>query len=452
MAWALPSEHLFAYNSRVSIGVRERYGEGLEVLIDGPEVRLCAAMGVLNAATAEVVEAIAGALEDPSGWQGDGIVSPEHWVALRCGVTSARARRLVGMARALAQLPAATAAFAEGALSEDQANLVCAHVDAAHDDEVTGLARRCTVNQLRRILPSVVPPEPAPDPTPDREPLAGEEGDAGDGPGDTPGRREMAFGNGEDGRWWARILLPPDEGALVQTALEAARDALFRARRPDDDTDDLPNTVGWSDAVVHMAEAALSNIEGTGRLPADRYQVILHVDADDPGRARLHLGSLLARSLQDYLSCDATGRVVLERHGTPMHVFARQRTVDDRLRKLIEQRDRGCRVPGCGARRGMHVHHLVHWEDGGRTVCENLCCLCPAHHRLHHLGRLGIEGDPTSPDGLRFTDHLGRPIRGPSPVPPGAPPALAAAAMGLPAPRWNPPLGEALGGRWISWS
>ena len=443
---------MFVYNGRVGIGVREREEGALEVLIDGPEVRLCAAMGVLNAATAEVVAAIAEALDDPAGWQGAGIVSPEHWVTLRCGITSARARRLVGMARALVQLPAATAAFAEGALSEDQANLVCAHVDAAHDDEVTELARRCTINQLRRILPSVVPPPPEPDPTPDREPLAGEEGDAGAGLGDTPGRREMAFGNGEDGRWWARILLPPDEGALVQTALEAARDALFRARRPDDDSDEAHNTIGWSDAVLHMAEAALSNIEGTGRLPADRYQVIVHVNADDPERAQLHLGSLLPRSLQDYLSCDATGRVVLESHGTPMHVFARRRTVDDRHRTLIERRDGGCRVPGCGAKRGLHVHHLKHWEDGGLTECANLCCLCPAHHRLHHLGKLGIEGDPTSPDGLRFTDHLGRPIRGPSPLPPGAPPAEAAAALGLPAPRWQPPLAEALDGKWINWN
>lgn len=60
-------------------------------------------------ATAEVVAAIAEALEDPAGWQGDGIVSP-RWVALRCGVTSSRARRLVAMARALAELPAAAAA------------------------------------------------------------------------------------------------------------------------------------------------------------------------------------------------------------------------------------------------------------------------------------------------------------------------------------------------------
>lgn len=109
-------------------------------------------------------------------------------------------------------------------------------------------------------------------------------------------------------------------------------------------------------------------------------------------------------------------------------------------------------MPGCGARRGLHVHHLVHWQHGGASEVTNLCCLCPAHHRLHHLGRLGIEGDPTAPDGLRFTDSCGRPIRGPSPRPPGAPPPEAAAALGLSPPRWEPPLGEAMGTKWINWS
>lgn len=224
---------------------------------------------------------------------------------------------------------------------------LCRYVDAAHDVEVTGLARRCSVGQLRRILPSVVPAEPAPDPVPDRAPLAGEEGDAGPDPGDTPGRREVTFGNGEDGRWEARVLLPPDEGAVVQRALEASRDFLFRNGDGD--------TLGWCDALVHMAEAALSNMEGTGRLPGDRFQVIVHVDADHPERARP----------QD---------------------------------------------------------------------------------------RLGIEGDPTTADGLRFTDHRGRSLRGPSPRPPGAPPPEAADALGLPPPRWDPPLGESLDPKWITWT
>ena len=425
----------------------------LHVVADGPEARLSAAMGLLNVATAELVASIAEALAGDD-WQGDGIVTPEQWVALRCGVTTTRARRLVATARALDELPAAATAFGEGALSEDQVGLICDHVDAAHDTEVTELARRCTVNQLRRVLPSVVPPAPAPDPEP--EPGTAEEGDATSAGGDTPGRREVAFGNHEDGRWWARMLLPPDEGALVQRAIEASLTALVHDEPsqsgPERGHGPLAPRLGWSDALLHMAEAALSNIEGGGRTPADRYQVVVHVDGDDFDRAQLHLGPRLPASVRDYLTCDATGRVVVERKGTPIHVFARMRTVDDRLRKLIEHRDGGCVVPGCGRRRRLHVHHIVHDEDGGTTVPENLCCLCPAHHRLHHAGRLGIAGDPTTPDGLRFTDQSGRLIRGPSPESPAAPPHEAAAAMGLPASSWEPPHGERLDTKWITWT
>ncbi len=428
----------------------------LHVVADGPEARLCEAMGLLNLATAEVVASIAEALAGDD-WQGDGIVTPEQWVALRCGITSTRARRLVAAARALEDLPAAAGAFGEGALSEDQVGLICRHVDPAHDAEVTELARRCTINQLQRILPSVVPPAPAPDPEPEPEAGTGEEGNPDSAGGDTPGRREMAFGNHEDGRWWARMLLPPDEGALVQQAIEASLAALLHdepggAAGAERGHGPLAPRLGWSDALLHMAEAALSNIEGTGRTPADRYQVVVHVDGDGFDRSSLHLGPVLSKSVADYLTCDATRRVVVEAKGTPIHVFARMRTVDDRLRRLIERRDGGCVVPGCGRRRRLHVHHITHHQDGGETVPGNLCCLCPAHHRLHHAGKLGISGDPTSPGGLHFTDSSGRLIRGPSPNPPNAPPHEAAAAMGLPASMWEPPHGERLDGKWITWS
>ncbi|MGH9177286.1 MAG: DUF222 domain-containing protein [Acidimicrobiales bacterium] len=407
--------------------------------------RLSAAAGLLNVATAEVVSAVAAALADDS-WQGWGINSPEQWVALRGAMSAGRARRLVAMARALGDLPATGAAFEEGVLSEDQVHLLCRYVDPPHDAEVADLARFCTVGQLLRILPSVNPSEPeaTPEPAePGSEPGAG---DPGAGLGDEAGRREVCFGHGDDGRWRGRALLEPDEGALVEKALEASRAALLAGH------DGPPHQVGWADALVHLAEVALAGIEGTGRLPADRYQVVVHLDAEHPERARLHLGPLLPKGLADYLSCDATGRVILNVGGTPTEILARRRSVDDRLRLLVERRDQGCRVPGCGRRRRLHVHHLVHWADGGPTVMANLCCLCPAHHRLHHTGQLRIEGDPSGLDGLRFYDARGRPIRGPSPTPPGDPPAEAAAAMGLPAPRYQPPTGERLETRWLHWT
>ena len=49
--------------------------------------------------------------------------------------------------------------------------------------------------------------------------------------------------------------------------------------------------------------------------------------------------------------------------------------------------------------------------------------LCRRCHRAHHHGLLGIAGDPVEPDGLVFTDRLGRVITGqPRAVPPSGPP------------------------------
>ena len=83
----------------------------------------------MNAATTRLVHLIARVLETEA-WQGFGIRSASHWVAWRCGVSPARAKRLVLMARRLAELPGTRAAFEEGALCEDQVAVVCHHADA----------------------------------------------------------------------------------------------------------------------------------------------------------------------------------------------------------------------------------------------------------------------------------------------------------------------------------
>src|SRR6476619_6539578 len=59
----------------------------------------------------------------------------------------------------------------------------------------------------------------------------------------------------------------------------------------------------------------------------------------------------------------------------------------------------------CGATRGLHAHHIRHWEDGGPTELANLVLLCPYHHRLHHRGIITIAGPP---EDLSVTDSAGR--------------------------------------------
>jgi len=167
-------------------------------------------------------------------------------------------------------------------------------------------------------------------------------------------------------------------------------------------------------------------------------------DGDSPV-ARFHLGDRLPDSLRRYLGCDGHIKAVFEVGGTPVSVGRAQHIVPDRTRRLVEHRDGACRVPGCGRRRRLHVHHLVYWEDGGRTDMSNLCCLCPAHHRMHHRGHLWITGNPEAPDGLTFHDHRGRPVTARAPVPARDP-------TRWPTGRWAHPTGERCEYKWIDFS
>ncbi|HET6835808.1 MAG TPA: HNH endonuclease, partial [Acidimicrobiales bacterium] len=164
-----------------------------------------------------------------------------------------------------------------------------------------------------------------------------------------------------------------------------------------------------------------------------------------------HLGPVLPAGLADYLSCDSTVRYLLLRHGQPLAMGRRQRTVTPRVRAVIEHRDGGCRVPGCDQARWLHIHHLVHWTHGGGTDPDNLLALCPAHHRMVHHGLLAIRGHP---DGLTFIDHYGRRLEPARPQPPHPDTSSAQAArhQGLSPPQWQHPPGEPLDTRWINWN
>ena len=152
--------------------------------------------------------------------------------------------------------------------------------------------------------------------------------------------------------------------------------------------------------------------------------MVMHLDIKER-IAALHLGPLLPDAERRYLSCDATCEVWFERDGEVIGSGRTTRLISRRLRRALEHRDRTCVVPGCGATRGLHAHHLRHWEDGGLTELANLALVCPYHHRLHHRGVITITGPASS---LTVTDSAGRELtpgslaRPPTQPPPAVPP------------------------------
>ncbi|HEX7134181.1 MAG TPA: DUF222 domain-containing protein, partial [Iamia sp.] len=222
--------------------------------------------------------------------------------------------------------------------------------------------------------------------------------------------RSVSFGTDESDQWPASIRLPADEGQVVEEALKASRDRLHDAQRAAAEAD-VTVKVSWADALVGMAHSVLTT-DASGAEVSSRPGVLLHLQAPvgdaEAWRAEMHMGPALPPSMRRYLTCDCDIAAVWHTDGRPVQLGRRARTVPRRIRRLVEHRDGGCRVPGCDSTLWVQVHHIIHWEDHGDTVTWNLICLCGHHHRQHHMGLLGITGNADLTDGVTFTTATGR--------------------------------------------
>jgi hypothetical protein len=185
----------------------------------------------------------------------------------------------------------------------------------------------------------------------------------------------------------------------------------------------FPTTV---DAFMSLVDAGWDT-EAARRPHGQHSTVVVHLEVEQR-TAALHLGPLLSDAERRYLLCDATCEAWFERAGRVIGSGRATRTISRRLRRALEHRDRCCVLPGCGATRGLHAHHLRHWEDGGPTELFNLVLLCPFHHRLHHRGGITITGPA---DRLVVTDADGDELRSSSLArPPTQPPPAVAPCTG----------------------
>ena len=190
-----------------------------------------------------------------------------------------------------------------------------------------------------------------------------------------------------------RARLTPELGAVVQRALEAASDRLYQESRqaapPESIAEEVTAAQRRADALGLLAESALASdlVRGT---TADRYQVVLHVDAAPAGRSadagstgqaviELDGGGVdVSAETSRRLACDASVVVLHEgADGSALDVGRKTRSIPPAIRRALNARDTGCRFPGCTARH-CDAHHLVHWADGGRTVARQPGAPLPA--------------------------------------------------------------------------
>lgn len=276
-------------------------------------------------------------------------------VAWKLGSSSANAHTITTVAGRWEEFPRCTQGMREGRLSLDQVGVIAARAGHGSDEHYAQLARVATVNQLRTALKLEPRPEPEFRPQP---------------------QASVTKTCNEESATW-RITLPHSEAATFEAALTSHREALVAQWKRDREdgqggSENAPPLPGLVEAFMRLVEAGW-DAEATARPHGQHTTVVVHVDAAQRV-ASLHLGPLLSEAERDYLTCDASCEVWFERDGEVIGAGRTTRVINRRLRRALEHRHPTCAVPGCGATRGLHAHHIRHWQDGGPTELHKLKC------------------------------------------------------------------------------
>ena len=351
----------------------------------------------LDAATARLLDLIR-EFDARGGWN-TGFRSCAAWLSWRVGLAPGAAREHVRVAHALGTLPRLAQALARGELSYAKVRALTRVATPETEERLLAVGRAGTAEHVERIVRGWR--------RVDRQAEARESARQ-------HASRALHVYPDADGTVILRGRLTPDVGALLMQALAAARETLYQQDRAKEPEGDPPTMVQQqADALALLAETALHHGIDPGA-PGERYQVVVHVDADvladadQPGQSVLEDGARVPAGTSQRLACDAS-RVVM-RHapdGQVVEVGARTRTIPPALRRALHHRDRGCRFPGCGIRFGQG-HHIRHWAQGGPTTLSNLALLCRRHHRAVHEEGYQLDRQPNGE--LRFRRPDGRPL------------------------------------------
>jgi len=355
----------------------------------------------LDAATARLLDLIR-EFDARGGWN-TGFKSCAHWLAWRVGLQLGVAREWTRVARALGTLPRLAQALARAEISYSKIRAVTRVATPETEERLLAVARAGTATHVERIVRGWR--------RVDRHAEAQEAAKQ-------HASRAFHVYQDEDGMWLLRGRLAPEVGALLTQALTAARERLYEERPKvtappnladdvlDDSAtdaipaDDLPTMAQeQADALALLAETALHHGIDPGA-PAERYQVVVHVespvlaDAAQPGQSVLDDGARVPAGTSQRLACDSS-RVVMQHDpdGRVVEVGARTRTIPPALRRALLHRDRGCRFPGCETG-FVQGHHIIHWAQGGPTTLSNLTALCRRHHRAVHEEGYRVERHP----------------------------------------------------------
>jgi hypothetical protein len=253
----------------------------------------------LEAATARLLDLIR-EFDACGGWN-NGFRSCAAWLTWRVGLAPGAAREHVRVARALGTLPQLSAALARGELSYSKIRELTRVATPETEELLLAVGRAGTAEHVERVVRGWR-----------RMDCKAEAREAAL----QHAARTLHVYPDEDGTVRVRGRLSPEAGALLVKALAAARDVLYqRARDHTPEADPPTMEQQQADALGLLAEVALHHELDPGA-PGERYQVVVHVDAevladsDAPGQSVLDDGVRVPAGTSQRLACDAS-RVVM---------------------------------------------------------------------------------------------------------------------------------------------
>ena len=99
----------------------------------------------------------------------------------------------------------------------------------------------------------------------------------------------------------------------------------------------------------------------------------------------------------EFLACNAEFAALLANDlGVPLDLGRSSRYANRAQRRALLYRHSGtCAFPGCDV--PIHrcdIHHIMEWDEGGRTDLINLLPLCRYHHGVTHRRGWGLVANP----------------------------------------------------------
>ncbi len=327
------------------------------------------------------------AFDAAGNWVPDGARNASGWLVARCRLPKARARTMVRRGRTLRQLPDCTRAWADGAITAAQVDVIadlssgpCADALARDEEILVGQASTLRYDLFVRAAAywrQLADPDGVEDDDQRRR-----------------GARDVYLTRSFDGMWIGTINLDPISGSIVGEELVRIERAMFEEEwaqaRADLGRDptlaDLNRTPGQrrADALVEMATRSRT-VPLDGRRPTPLFSVLIDYESLRGRVCELAEGTVIAPgALLPWLDEAYLERVVFA-PARRVEVSETARVFSGATRRAIQLRDRECTHPYCDIPvSGCQVDHIVPYTAGGPTIEENGRLLCGFHNRLRN--------------------------------------------------------------------